>query len=91
MIVRRGCVWSRLWRAEIDQGEAGMSLKAFHVFFVVVSTLLAVGFGLWAISDFRSNGDVASLVCGIGSLIGGVGLVGYGRWFMRKLKDVSYL
>jgi hypothetical protein len=68
-----------------------MSLKAFHVFFIVISTLLAVGFGVWGTQDFAESGSLTHLGLGVGSLVGSVLLVRYGFWFMRKLKDVSYL
>ena len=68
-----------------------MSLKAFHIAFISVSMLLALGFGAWAIRDWQLHGDAVSLVCGIGSFFGAVGLVVYGRWFLRKLQGVSYL
>lgn len=68
-----------------------MSLKAFHIVFVFVSTLLCLGFGAWAIMKYRSDGDIAALVCGVGAVGGGVGLMVYGRWFLRKLQGVSYL
>lgn len=68
-----------------------MSLKAFHIVFVMVSTLLALGFGAWAIRDYRLHQEMPSLVLGLGSLLGSVALVAYGRWFLRKLKGVSYL
>lgn len=66
-----------------------MSLKIFHLLFVTVSSILAVGFGLWAVQEFRRTGDSALLIAGIGSLIGAVLLVVYGRWFLRKLKGVD--
>lgn len=68
-----------------------MSLKAFHIVFVVVSTLLAAGFGAWAIREFRTDGSTSTLVIGISSLLGCVALIVYGRWFLRKLSDISYL
>lgn len=68
-----------------------MSLKAFHIVFVIVSTLLAALFGVWAVRDFRAEGETVSLVMAIGSFVCAVGLVVYGRWFLRKLKKVSYL
>ena len=71
--------------------EIGMSLKAFHIFFVVVSTVFALAFGAWAVSNYRTTGDFGSLIWGIASLLGAVVLVGYGRWFLRKLKKESYL
>ena len=33
-----------------------MSLKAFHVFFVIVSVLCALGFGAWAVGDYMRTG-----------------------------------
>ena len=65
-----------------------MSLKAFHIVFVIVSTILAVGFGLWAIGDYKRTADASSLVIGVASLVGGVCLVVYGRWFWKKLRGV---
>ena len=68
-----------------------MSLKAFHVLFVVISTALCAGFGAWGIQSYRSDGDVSALIAGIGSLVCVVILLVYGRWFLHKLRGVSYL
>ena len=68
-----------------------MSLKAFHIFFVTISTILAIGFGLWAIREYSIHHEVMSLIFGFASLLGAVVLVIYGRWFLRKLKGVGYL
>ena len=68
-----------------------MSLKAFHIIFIVLSTVLAVGLGVWATRDFAQSGSLAHLYLGVGSFIGSVVLVCYGVWFLRKLRHVSYL
>ncbi len=68
-----------------------MSLKAFHIFFIVVSMLLCVGVGVWATQDFARTGNWVQLAFGVGSFIGGILLACYGVWFLRKLKGVSYL
>ena len=68
-----------------------MSLKAFHVFFVVVSTLLALGFGAWSIAEYSRTGQGGTLAMGIASFAAAAALVVYGFWFLRKLKNVSYL
>lgn len=68
-----------------------MSLKAFHIVFVMISILLCLGFGLWAINEFRTDHDRVTLMVGIGSLLGCVVLGVYGRWFLKKLQGVSYL
>jgi len=69
-----------------------MSLKAFHILFVVASTLLTGGFGVWSIRAY-SRGDVSMsvLVLGIASLLLMDALVWYGKYFLRKLKHISYL
>ncbi len=68
-----------------------MSLKAFHIFFIVVSIALCVGVGVWATQDFNRSGNVVHLALGVGSFIGSGMLVWYGVWFLRKLKGVGYL
>ena len=68
-----------------------MSLKAFHVFFLVLSVLCALGFGAWAVADFLRTGRGAILALGVLGFAAAAALVWYGLWFLRKLKDVSYL
>lgn len=68
-----------------------MSLKAFHVFFVIVSTLFALGFGAWAIGDYLRTGNPGVLTLGVLGFVAAAALVWYGLWFLRKLKNVSFL
>ncbi len=65
-----------------------MSLKAFHVFFVIVSTLLALFFGGWGLWMFSKGGGGNYLGCAVGGVLVAIALVVYGFWFLRKLKDV---
>ncbi len=69
-----------------------MSLKAFHLIFITSASALAFGFGVWELRDyFRPGGGGAELAFGLGSLAVGLGLLGYERYFLKKLKNVSYL
>lgn len=68
-----------------------MSLKAFHVFFVLVSVLCALGFGAWAVADYQRSGSASVLALGVLGFAAAAALIWYGFWFMRKLKDVSFL
>jgi uncharacterized membrane protein YuzA (DUF378 family) len=68
-----------------------MSLKAFHVFFIVCSVLLTLGFGVWGIVGFASSGNVADAVMGGTSIVGAVVLVVYGIAFLKKLKHVGLM
>ncbi len=61
-----------------------MSLRAFHVLFIVVSIILAFAFGGWALRV--EPGGVLYRAMGVASLVVGAGLVGYAAWFVRKTK-----
>lgn len=68
-----------------------MSLKAFHIVFVVMSILLSTGFCLWAIRQYLDAGSSGYLAVAVGALVFAATLFWYGVWFLRKLKDVSFL
>lgn len=68
-----------------------MSLKAFHLLFIALSIVLAFGFGAWLLAGYHASGSVLDLVIGLLSLAAGVGLVFYGKYVLKKLKNVSYL
>lgn len=67
-----------------------MSLKAFHIFFIFVSTLLTLGFAIWCFAEYRSENQISYLLFSILSAAGCVGLVVYGVRFVRKLKDIRF-
>lgn len=68
-----------------------MSLKAFHVVFVLSSILLCFGFGAWAIHARVQGGNLLEFVLGLVSLAAGVALIVYFKAVMKKLRDISYL
>lgn len=68
-----------------------MSLKAFHIVFIVISILMAFGFAAWCFLSVAHSGPALHLWFGIGSLASGIALVFYSKYFLRKLKDISYL
>jgi hypothetical protein len=61
-----------------------MSLKAFHLIFVTLLTALSIGCAIWAF-------QAGSALWGAVSVITGIFVVIYGIYFLRKLKNVSYL
>jgi hypothetical protein len=66
-----------------------MSLRAFHLFFISISILLAFGFGIWGVRSFSTGGDTTNMFMGVGSFILGAGLIIYGIKVRRKLKQVT--
>jgi hypothetical protein len=68
-----------------------MSLKAFHIFFIVLSAALSLGFALWAFKGYADGGNARLALAGAGAILAGIALVVYGIKFLRKLKHVSFL
>jgi len=69
-----------------------MSLKAFHVLLITASSALAFGCGVWGLrAFFAPDGRASDLIFGLGALAVGIGLILYERYFLKKLKRVSYL
>lgn len=66
-----------------------MSLKAFHILFIMVSTLLAVAFGLWSIFSPDAMNQQGHLLMGIASLMMGSCLLFYGGKFLRLIKKLD--
>jgi hypothetical protein len=68
-----------------------MSLKTFHIIFIVASTVLAVGFCAWLTWNYFSGGGWVNLAGAVLSLGAAVGLIVYERYFLKKTKNLSYL
>ncbi len=66
-----------------------MGLKGFHVFFILVSIVFTIGFGLWGIRDYSGTTGVRNLFLGIGSLAAAVALLVYLIWFLIKSKKLN--
>jgi hypothetical protein len=69
-----------------------MSLKAFHVVFIIASSALAFGCGVWEIRNALSaDGRTLDWVFGIGAILAGIGLLVYERIFLKKTRDIGFL
>ena len=68
-----------------------MSLKAFHLIFIIASIALAFGFAAWLAKNYFAAGGLMNLIGALLSFGAGVGLIFYERYFLKKTKDVSYL
>lgn len=69
-----------------------MSLKAFHLVFIVSAMALAFGCAIWGLKDyFSAEGKTSDLLFGLGSFAAGVALIFYERYFLKKSKDIRYL
>ena len=66
-----------------------MSIKGFHVIFIVVAALFCGGFGVWAL--FFESAEAAGEAIkafGVAGLIASIILFVYGVYFYRKSKSI---
>ena len=68
-----------------------MSLKAFHIVFIIFSTLLALGVGLWCVWIDLIEGAPIYLAGAIISFICASALLIYGVWFYKKMKRLGII
>ena len=69
-----------------------MSLKAFHLIFIVAASALAFGCAIWGFKSYWSpEGRPFDLWFALGSLVCGGALILYERYFVKKLKNIRYL
>jgi hypothetical protein len=68
-----------------------MSLKSFHLVFIIASVALMAFLSAWNFLNYRESQIVSDLAWGFAAGVAVVGLIIYGRFFLRKLKNISYL
>ena len=68
-----------------------MSLKGFHIVFIIFSTLLALGIGAWCVWVDLVEGAPIYMAGAICSFVVAVALVVYGVWFYRKMKRLRLI
>lgn len=68
-----------------------MSLRAFHIVFVVVTIVLSLYVALWGIREFSQERSATALTLGLLFLAMAVGLMIYGRKAFVKLRDLPFV
>ena len=65
-----------------------MSLRVFHIVFVIVTVILSLAITLWGIREFAAERSGTGLTLAILFLITAVGLVIYGKKVFVKLREL---
>jgi hypothetical protein len=66
-----------------------MSLRIFHVIFIIASVVLSLFVAVWAVREYQTTGSVSALALGAVFLLAGGAMVEYGRRWFKKLKELS--
>lgn len=65
-----------------------MSLRAFHIVFVIVTIALSLYVALWGIREFSEERNFGALALGLLFAATAVGLMIYGKKVFVKLRDL---
>ena len=65
-----------------------MSLRLFHIVFITLTTLLALGIGALEYANFKAAGAPGYLVAASVCAVVAAGLVVYGAWFLKKTRKL---
>lgn len=68
-----------------------MSLKTFHFVFIAICLVMVCGVLVWALAEYAREARGGYLVYAGLCLGAGAGLIGYGKYVFKKLKNISYL
>lgn len=65
-----------------------MSLRAFHLFFIALSVVLAAFMAAWAGSQDRAGGEAYFIAASAAAAVSGMALIVYGARFQRKTRNL---
>lgn len=65
-----------------------MSLRVFHMVFVIVTVVLSLFVALWGIQEFSQERSMGALMLAVIFLVTAVGLMIYGKKAYGKLKEL---
>jgi hypothetical protein len=68
-----------------------MSLRAFHLFFIALSVVLAAFVAAWAASEYRARHELTYAIGAAASIAAAGGLIAYGAAFQRKTRHLLAL
>ncbi len=66
-----------------------MSLKSFHIVFIVISTLFMSYFFYWSLINWFSYKDISYLIYGFLSIVSFLVLTAYSKTFIKKYKEIT--
>ena len=65
-----------------------MNLRWFHALLILLSAVLAVVFGVWALGQYGQGNGAGNVIAAVAAFAVSVGLVVYDSWFLRKTRTL---
>jgi heme A synthase len=65
-----------------------MSLRVFHIIFVIVSVALSLWVAMWGVREYSQEQSTMGLTLAVIFLVSAAALIWYGKKVYRKLKEL---
>jgi hypothetical protein len=65
-----------------------MGLRAFHLFFIALSVVLAAFSAAWAASEYQTAHETTYALFGLTAVATALGLIAYGVAFQKKTRNL---
>jgi heme A synthase len=65
-----------------------MSLRVFHIIFVIVTVALSLWIAVWGVAEYRAERSTMGLTLAVIFFLAAATLVVYGKKVYRKLKEL---
>jgi len=66
-----------------------MSLKSFHIIFLLISSFLGIGFGYWCYREWRLYNETIYLFYSLIGILLCLSLGIYSKWFLKEISDLN--
>ena len=66
-----------------------MSLQSFHIIFICISTLFSIFFGYWCYNEWSQIGGIQYIIYSLISVAFTIGLLIYGKWFLKEISELN--
>ena len=66
-----------------------MSLKSFHIIFILISSLFAIFFGFWYYREWILYENSVYLLYSLIGIILCICLFFYGKWFLKEISEIN--
>jgi hypothetical protein len=66
-----------------------MSLKSFHIIFLLLSSLLGIGFGYWCYIEWSLYNETIYLFYSLIGITLCISLGVYSKWFLKEISNLN--
>jgi len=66
-----------------------MSLKSFHIIFILIASLFAIFFGYWCYREWTLYENNIYLVYSLVGVTLCICLFFYGKWFLKEISEIN--